>query len=749
MADTFLHAAAEERAREARRAGLQAKKDEQPQNTARSYAAKQREWRAWCGTPRAAPGGALFTWPDGELVTPDKLAAWLKEDILLRRVKAPKKRRGRTEPALLLLPAEEQAALREAEALATTLGVPVGEAIQILADDRESYVPPPSAATGDGDGEEGGLFTKGTVDAYIAAVIELWRVQVAHGGKNTENPRGIAVRGFLEQRSRQRSRLDRASYKDRGTEGIQAGYSTAEWLAIQEHLLRGAASTPQNLRTRIDLLFGHYYLLRGENRRKMELADLSLLDYPPAEGPTQCGCLVSLLQDGKMNKTAKKEFMGSLRHKDPLLCTQGALAQLFFWRWHVAGEPPPSFRRRQDWYRIKLLVGQDRQEELSYSTQLQDTWRVFGAVGLATAKKTHLPRRVGAQDAETHGTSLAQISQAGRWNQSVLCQAYLTHLPRQFMRIVAGFSSTPGDYFLPRAACEPPAALQRQLWPWIEEWEPRFEARTRRRRWAQGGLDDDDLAGDGFLKLMRRLRIVLLQDLAVLQPRFPSLPFFIHAPFYGREWEDFARAVQASVADTAEPPGLLLQRALPELCGLVESTRNAILHSSQQLASQLTSQFASQEAKLLDTLLSGKIPLTITGHLAAGPSLEPGAPAPAPALAPVSQPTAPPIVASLAKVFTVEDVWREWKEGLAGQPAVQELEGKWGSRWRPGNTLRVQFCRRKVIWDAILARIAGGRSEEAAVAEVERMRAGKSLNRLVDALRQRRQPRSSDDSSRE
>jgi hypothetical protein len=38
--------AADERAREARRAGLQAKKEEQPQNTARSYAAKQREWRA-------------------------------------------------------------------------------------------------------------------------------------------------------------------------------------------------------------------------------------------------------------------------------------------------------------------------------------------------------------------------------------------------------------------------------------------------------------------------------------------------------------------------------------------------------------------------------------------------------------------------------------------------------------------------------------------------------------------------------
>ena len=41
-----LYIAADERAREARRAGLQAKKDEQPLNTTRSYASKQREWKA-------------------------------------------------------------------------------------------------------------------------------------------------------------------------------------------------------------------------------------------------------------------------------------------------------------------------------------------------------------------------------------------------------------------------------------------------------------------------------------------------------------------------------------------------------------------------------------------------------------------------------------------------------------------------------------------------------------------------------
>ena len=107
------------------------------------------------------------------------MAAWLKKDILLRRIKVPKKRRsrgdGHTDPPL---PANEQAALREAEALTVTLAVPVTETAQILANDRKSYILPSTIATvtGTGDAEEGTLFTKSTVNAYITAVMELWNL---------------------------------------------------------------------------------------------------------------------------------------------------------------------------------------------------------------------------------------------------------------------------------------------------------------------------------------------------------------------------------------------------------------------------------------------------------------------------------------------------------------------------------------------------------------------------------------------
>jgi hypothetical protein len=46
-----------------------------------------------------------------------------------------------------------------------------------------------------------------------------------------------------------------------------------------------------------------------------------MLNYLPSEGLTPYSCLVSLLQDNKINKTTCKEFIGALRYKDPMLYT--------------------------------------------------------------------------------------------------------------------------------------------------------------------------------------------------------------------------------------------------------------------------------------------------------------------------------------------------------------------------------------------------------------------------------------------
>jgi Centromere DNA-binding protein complex CBF3 subunit, domain 2 len=105
---------------------------------------------------------------------------------------------------------------------------------------------------------------------------------------------------------------------------------------LQQHLLKSACqhshAYPHFLRTRLDVLIGHFYVLQGENRWEGELADLALLSYPPIEGLTPCRAIVFTILKGKTNKSGKKQFISALRHKNLLLCSQGAIAQYFFTR---------------------------------------------------------------------------------------------------------------------------------------------------------------------------------------------------------------------------------------------------------------------------------------------------------------------------------------------------------------------------------------------------------------------------------
>ena len=162
--------------------------------------------------------------------------------------------------------------------------------------------------------------------------------------------------------------------------------------------------------------------------------------------------------------------------------------------------------------------------------------------------------------------STIQISRAGGWDPTVMVQTYLLGLPLKFMRCVAGFPKEPGQYHLPRAAVEPPEVLLREIYPFVEEWRRRFRARTTRKKsWAQGGLDDDDQAGLAFLALLKRLRVIVLQDLAILQPDYPGLPFFSLPLFQRQEWVDFAAVVRAAHWGNEVPRSVLLERAVPEL----------------------------------------------------------------------------------------------------------------------------------------------------------------------------------------
>ena len=169
---------------------------------------------------------------------------------------------------------------------------------------------------------------------------------------------------------------------------------------------------------------------------------------------------------------------------------------------------------------------------------------------------------------------------------------------KKFLQWVMGFTSHKGGYFLPQAQPVPPAELLEKIWPWVEEWEERFRKRSAWKMWEQGGLDEDDVVGQGFLAVLRHLRVVLLQDLAVLQPDFPDLPFFRHEVFRIPSWVSYSEVVRAAALNPEYSRSLLLEQVIPEVSHAVYNSRDSLHHQTQHLHAALQVQLSALARQL-------------------------------------------------------------------------------------------------------------------------------------------------------
>ncbi|CEP13204.1 hypothetical protein [Parasitella parasitica] len=72
--------------------------------------------------------------------------------------------------------------------------------------------------------------------------------------------------------------------------------------------------------------------------------------------------------------------------------------------------------------------------------------------------------------AEIFGTSEAAIQRLGRWNNSALTPHYLTHLPREALRALAGFTREAGQFYLVRSTVTPPEELLKKVFFQVDYW---------------------------------------------------------------------------------------------------------------------------------------------------------------------------------------------------------------------------------------------------------------------------------------
>ena len=74
-------------------------------------------------------------------------------------------------------------------------------------------------------------------------------------------------------------------------------------------------------------------------------------------------------------------------------------------------------------------------------------------------------------------------------------------------------------------------------------------------------------------------------------------------------------------------------------------------------------------------------------------------------------------------VKTVKALWREWTVGLGGNPSIDVLDSKWGSRWRAGRQSELQWYSLRLEVIKEIRRVARAQriSEEPAMWQVNLM----------------------------
>jgi hypothetical protein len=96
---------------------------------------------------------------------------------------------------------------------------------------------------------------------------------------------------------------------------------------FMEQCWRAQGSAASYMRTSLDFLIGHYYMLRGCSRRGIELADMSILKLESESATQDCFVWCVIFDNGKTNKLGKKQLLATMRHRDLKFCIYGALAQ--------------------------------------------------------------------------------------------------------------------------------------------------------------------------------------------------------------------------------------------------------------------------------------------------------------------------------------------------------------------------------------------------------------------------------------
>ncbi|KAK7013279.1 hypothetical protein R3P38DRAFT_3207375 [Favolaschia claudopus] len=311
---------------------------------------------------------------------------------------------------------------------------------------------------------------------------------------------------------------------------------------------------------------------RGDSTRSLLWSDTGAYDVPIlAKGRGEkVKALILRADQSKVNTDGHVDEHGALRHVNVVVCPIGAIALYFFVHFHVIGAPAPDFTPqfdepgygeygKRDWYGLHIFsTAKDCTREMSYQAHRNAVKKHNEANDIVISKATHAGRGYTAKNARENGASVTAVKALGRWSDSGSYHCYDQALPLEALLAAAGFDGNrPENHFIAREVLAPPEDVVEALFTFVEPELRKLAERRAQKREAE------DYALRQFLELFVWLRVVLVQDAALLFTACPNAPIFQYPPFDSLSFRAFARTAAHTIQQAEEAATMQLKN-LPQ-----------------------------------------------------------------------------------------------------------------------------------------------------------------------------------------
>ncbi|KAJ3398968.1 hypothetical protein HDU80_008412 [Chytriomyces hyalinus] len=243
---------------------------------------------------------------------------------------------------------------------------------------------------------------------------------------------------------------------------------------------------------------------------------------------------------------------------------------------------------------------------------------------------------------------------------------------------------------------------------------------------AMAALPETAHTASAFLNLLKRLRIILLQDVAALMAQGRTHILFNHAIFKNPEFQDFTTAAKSYAKQAEEPVNAKLDELLPGLQTQISNSHADLKGVIQALKDSTSTQLGHVATT---SQLQSFVNHFRTFEFQTPTGLEATAPTPDTAIvAPAAPPAAPPIIYSIASNHnSMRSIWNQWNglgeyEGGTHPPGgFKQLEKATKKAWRASfsSAENKRFGRMNYLVKFIDGKIAEGMPEFDGVEIVE------------------------------